>query len=131
MPDLYGSEHPATVDHVAECSLASTVGATIRDAGDTGDGVTSALRLHRGLVTGELGNGIGLAMVLEEVGVDEMDGVEADQGLEDVRKGDEVGSISGHVSLRVLDRNKGVDGGGHHGERGEELGLGFDVVGLQ
>ena len=75
VPDLCGSEHPAIADHVTEHSLAGTVGTTIQDVGDTGDGATDAPRLRRGLVIGELGNGIGLVVVLREVGMDEIDDV--------------------------------------------------------
>ena len=98
-PDLGGSEHASATAHVPESSLSSSVGPTAGDTGDTGDGTAGTPRLGGGLVTGFLGDGVGLALVLGDVGVDEVDDIGSDRGLHDVWQGNGLRGIGGHVAI--------------------------------
>lgn len=85
-PDLGRGEHATTTAHVTESGLAGTVGTASRDTGNTGNSATGTPGLGRGLVTSLLGDGVGLAVVLVHVLVDELDNIRADRGLEDGRQ---------------------------------------------
>lgn len=82
-PDLGRGEHATTTAHVTESGLARAVRTTSGDTGDTGNSATGTPGLGRGLVTSLLGDGVGLAVVLVHVLVDELDNIRADGGLED------------------------------------------------
>ena len=69
-PRLGGGEHAAAAAHVAKRALPRAVGAAARDAGDTRHRAPRAPRLGRGLHAGGVGDGVGLARVLVEAGVD-------------------------------------------------------------
>lgn len=82
--DLGWGEHAAAAAHVAEGCLAGAVGATAGDAGGSGDGAAGSPGFGGGLVAGVAADGIGLAGVSGDVGVDECDYVGANGGLHDI-----------------------------------------------
>ena len=69
------------------------------DTGDTGDGASGSPRLGGGLVTGLLGDGVGLAGVVGDLSVDEADDVGTDGGCHDVGEDDGGGLVGGHVAV--------------------------------
>jgi len=81
-PGLGGGEHATLTAHVSEGSLSGTVGSSTGDTGNTGDGTTGTPGLSAVLVASSLGDGVSLAPVLGHVGVDKLDNVGADRGLE-------------------------------------------------
>ena len=95
--------------HVAEGALAGAVGAAAAHARDPGHGAPGAPRLGRGLVTGVLVDGVGLAVVLGHLVVDGGDDVRADGRAVDGR---EAHSLPRGLVLLRVDRH-GRAGGGH------------------
>ena len=83
-PNLGGSEHSATATHVSEGTLASAVGTASGDTGDTGHRASGTPGLGGGLVSGALGHSVGLAFIVGDLGVDEVDDVGSDRGLHDI-----------------------------------------------
>ena len=69
-PRLGRREHAAAAAHVAERALAGAVGPAAGDARDPGDGAARSPGLGGGLHAGRVGDGVGLAGVLGEAGVD-------------------------------------------------------------
>ena len=98
-PDLGGIEHAASTAHVTEGGLARAVGTTSLDTGDTRHSATSPPRFSRGLVTGLLGHGVRLTVVLVDLGVDELDDVGTDGAAEHLRQG----SLRSLLALSVVD----------------------------
>ena len=98
-PDLGRSEHASAATHVSERSLAGAVSSAAGNAGDTGDGAAGSPGLGGGLVAGFLGDGVGLAAVVGDLGVDEVDDVGADGGGHDVGEDDGGGLVGGHVAV--------------------------------
>ena len=96
VPDLGRSKHATATTHVPESSLTGTVGTTTGDTGDTGHGTTGTPGLGRGLVSGLLRHGIGLALVVGDLGVDEVDDVETNGGFHDIGQSD---SVDGLVAM--------------------------------
>ena len=93
-PDLGGSKHAAATAHVSEGALAGAVGTTAGDSRDTRDGAAGAPGLGGGLVAGALADGVGLAAVARNVGVDEIDDVRPNGGFHDVGKRNGRGCIA-------------------------------------
>ena len=62
-PDLSVREHAPAAAHVVEGSLDGTVGAAALDMGNTRHRVGDTPGLRRGLVTGAVRDGVGLALV--------------------------------------------------------------------
>jgi len=91
--------------HVAEGSLAGTVGTTSTDTWDTCDGTSSTPGFSTGLVTCFLADRKRLSAVLGDLMVDEADDVRPDGCLEDRGKTD--GRL-GVVALFVVDGNQGT-----------------------
>lgn len=60
-----------------------------------------------------LGNGVRLAAVLGDVGVDEADDVGSDRGLHDVGQRDGGGCVGGHITFQRLHCNQRTGSGGH------------------
>ena len=112
-PDLGGSKHPTATTHVPEGTLTSAVSTAAGNARDTRDGAASPPGLGGGLMTGAAADGIGLAAIFGDVGVDEVDDVWADGGLHDVREWDGVAAIGGHIRLERLNGDERAGGGGH------------------
>ncbi|WVY98782.1 hypothetical protein V8G54_030933 [Vigna mungo] len=112
-PDLGRGKHAATSAHVAEGSLAGTVGSSTGNTGDTGDGTTRSPGLGGCLVASPAADGVGLAAVLGDVGVYEVYDVRADGGPHDVGDGNGGGGVGGHVALEGLDGDKGTGSCGH------------------
>jgi len=112
-PDLGRGKHAASTAHVAEGSLPGAVGSSTGHTRDTGDGATGSPGLSGGLVAGAAADGVGLAAVLGDVGVDEVDDVGADGGLHDVGDGDGGGGVGCHVTLEGLDGDEGAGSCGH------------------
>ena len=96
VPDLGRSKHVTATAHVLESSLTGTVGTTAGDIGDMGHGATSTPGLGRGLVSGLLRHGIGLALVVGDLGVDEVDDVGTNGGFHDIGQSD---SVDGLVAM--------------------------------
>lgn len=67
-PQLGGGKHVTTTDHVTKGGLAGAVSTTTADTGDTGNGTTGTPGLGRGLVTSLARDGVGLTLVLGNVG---------------------------------------------------------------
>lgn len=59
-------------------------------------------------------DGVWLAAVLGDVGVDEIDDVGTDGGLHDVRYMDGLCGVNGHVALQGLNRNERASSCGGH-----------------
>ena len=115
-PDLGRSEHATATAHVPESSLTGTVGTTTGDTGDTGHGASGTPGLGGGLVSGLLGHGVGLALVVGDLGVDEVDDVGSDGGFHNIGQCDGGDGIGGHVTFEGLDSDKGAHSsycGGH------------------
>lgn len=87
-PGLGRGEHASTTAHVAERSLAGTVGTTSTDTRNTGDGTTSSPGLGGRLVSSLLADGVRLAAVALDQLVHVVDDVRADGRLEDRRQRD-------------------------------------------
>ena len=68
---------------------------TSRDTGDTSNSPTGSPRLGGGLLSSGLAHGIGLTLVLGDIGVHEGDNVGTDGGEEDLREGGLFGGLSG------------------------------------
>ncbi|MFS7949057.1 hypothetical protein Hanom_Chr06g00567091 [Helianthus anomalus] len=107
-PDSGGRKHAPATAHVAERALARAVGPAAWDAWDTRDGAAGAPRLGGGLVAGFAGNGVGLAGVFANVGVDEVDDVWTDGGFHDGGEGE--GGVGGHVGVEGLDGDERSSG---------------------
>uniref|UniRef100_A0A2N9F0A5 Uncharacterized protein n=1 Tax=Fagus sylvatica TaxID=28930 RepID=A0A2N9F0A5_FAGSY len=112
VPDLGRSEHASTTAHVSKGSLTNTMSTTSGNTGDMRHGTSSTLGLSGALVSSFLGHGVGLALVVGDLVVDEVDDVGSDGGLHDIGDGKGLGGIGGHVTLQRLD--------GHDGACGEE-----------
>jgi len=97
-PSLGGVEHTTTSAHVGEGSLARAVSSTTVHTRHTSDGATGSPRLSSGLHTSTLLDGIGLAVVLVQVGVNKLNNIRADGGDEDSREGD------GGARCRILSK---------------------------
>ena len=82
--DLCRGEHASAATLVTEGSLSGAVSPAAGDAGDTRDGAPGSPRLGGGLVAGFGGDGVGLAGVVGDLGVDEADDVGTDGGCHDV-----------------------------------------------
>ena len=93
VPDLGRSKHATATAHVPESSLTGTVGTPTRDTGDMGHGTTGTPGLGRGLVSGLLRHGIGLALVVGDLGVDEVDDVGTNGGFHDIGQSDSVDGL--------------------------------------
>jgi len=93
-PDLGGREHTTAAAHVAEGGLASAVRTAAGDTRNTRNGAARAPGLGGGLVTGAPADGVWLAAVARNVGVDEIDNVGANGSLHDIRKRDGGGCIA-------------------------------------
>lgn len=106
-PGLGGGEHATLAAHVSEGGLSGTVGSSTGDTGNTGDGATGTPGLSAVLVSSLLSDGVSLTPVLGHVGVDELDNVGADGGLEDPGEANALGGLS---FLDGLDLNKGSGG---------------------
>jgi hypothetical protein len=105
-PGLGGCEHTTTAAHVAERSLAGTVRTTTGNTWNTRHGATSTPRHGTGLVTGLYVDSIGLASVLREVGMDELDHIQTNGRREDCWRWD----LSGDVALVAVENpDKGSD----------------------
>lgn len=104
-PDLGGSEHATTTTHVTESTLTRAASTTTTNTGDTSNGTTGTPGLGRGLVTSLVADSVGLAAVLGDVGVDEVDDVRADGGAEHLGQLD--GSLQDRAISRV-DRDNGA-----------------------
>jgi hypothetical protein len=87
-PGLGRSEHTTATTHVTESGLTSTVSTGTVDTRNTSNSTTSTPRFGRGLLTSLGRNGIRLTLVLGHVGVDKVDNVRTNGGLEDGRKRD-------------------------------------------
>lgn len=96
-PRLGRGKHATTTAHVGKGTLTGSVRARPRDARHTGDGATGTPRLGRVLVTGLLGDCVGLSLVLGNVGVDKVDQVRADGGLQDS------GQLDSVLGLRAIE----------------------------
>nr|POE92106.1 hypothetical protein CFP56_29650 [Quercus suber] len=112
-PNLGRREHATTATHVSEGSLTSTVGTTTGDTGDTGHSASDTLGLSKGLVFGLLGHGVVLALIVGDMGVDEVDNVGPNGGFHGIEQSDGGDGIGGHVTFKGLDSDKGAHGGGH------------------
>jgi hypothetical protein len=77
-PDLGWGEHATLSAHVTECTLAASVRTTAGNSGNTCNGSAGAPRLCRGLLTSMLGDSVGLAVVLGDVGVHKVHDVASD-----------------------------------------------------
>ena len=110
-PDLGRSEHTTTATHVSEGSLTSTMGTTTGDTGDTGHGATGTPGLEGGLVSSLFGHDVLLALVVRDLGADEVDDVGPDEGFHDIGQSDGGDGIGGHVTFEGLDSDKGTHGG--------------------
>ncbi|KAK4566431.1 hypothetical protein RGQ29_002612 [Quercus rubra] len=106
--DLGRSEHATSATHVSEGSLTSTVGTTTGDAGDKGHGAPGTPGLGGGLVFGILRHNVGLALVVGDLGMDEVDDVRPDGGFHDIGQSDGGDGIGGHVTFERLDSDKGA-----------------------
>merc|ERR1740138_328083 len=74
-PNLRGVEHAAATGLIAEGGLASAVGASARRARNTSNSAASAPRLRSGVVADLVLHGVGLAVILGDIGVDVADEV--------------------------------------------------------
>mmetsp|Transcript_116641 Transcript_116641/g.238594 ORF Transcript_116641/g.238594 Transcript_116641/m.238594 type:complete len:277 (+) Transcript_116641:354-1184(+) len=72
-PNLRGVEHAAATGLIAEGGLASAVGASARRARNTSNSAASAPRLRSGVVADLVLHGVGLAVILGDIGVDVAD----------------------------------------------------------
>lgn len=77
---------------------------TSTDTGNTGHSSTSTPRLGGRLVTSLTGDGVGLTTVLGDVGVDELDDIRTNGGLQD--SGDLDGS-RGLLAVKTIDSDNG------------------------
>jgi hypothetical protein len=68
-PGLGGGKHPSSSAHISKGSLASTVGSSSRDTRNTSHGSAGTPRFGGCLMTGKLGDSIGLPLVLGQIGV--------------------------------------------------------------
>lgn len=82
-PSLGWSEHTTTTTHVTESSLTGTVGTTTTDSWDSGNSSTGTPGFGGGLVTGLLGDGVCLSLVLVDSDKDRVDQVWSDWSRED------------------------------------------------
>ena len=98
-PDLGGGEHSTATAHVSEGTLAGTVSTTTWHTRDTGNSAASTPGLSGGLVTGATTNGVGLAAVFGDVGVDKGDDVRTDGGFHNIGERDGVSAVGGHIRL--------------------------------
>mmetsp|Transcript_31046 Transcript_31046/g.57367 ORF Transcript_31046/g.57367 Transcript_31046/m.57367 type:complete len:430 (-) Transcript_31046:19-1308(-) len=109
-PRLGGGEHTAATAHVAEGTLARAVCAATTNTGDTRDGAAGAPGLGGRLVAGALVHGVSLALVLGNLGVDEVDDVSTDRGGEDSRQ---LGGASGLAGATIVHVHKGAGSSSH------------------
>lgn len=63
-------------------------------------------------MTGFPRNGVGLAGVLGDIGVNKVDNVRTNRGFHDMGQG-KTSTVGGHIGLQGLDGNEGAGGGGH------------------
>ncbi|KAJ9697692.1 hypothetical protein PVL29_007018 [Vitis rotundifolia] len=64
-------------------------------------------------MTSATANGVGLAAIFGDVGVDEVDDVWPDGGLHDIRERDGVAAVCGHIRLEHLNGDERASGGSH------------------
>ena len=64
-------------------------------------------------MTSATANGVGLAAIFGDVGVDEVDDVWPDGGLHDIRERDCVAAVCGHIRLEHLNGDERASGGSH------------------
>jgi len=107
-PNLGGRKHATTTTHVTESTLSRAPSTTTPDTGNTCDGTTGTPGLGRGLVTGLVADGVGLAAVLGEVGVHQVNDVGADGSGEDagqldgLLQGGSISAVNGDNGARGL-----------------------------
>jgi len=81
-PGLQGSEHTTLTALVTESSLSVSMGTRTTNSGNSGYGSTSTPRLSGVLVTLSGINSGSLSSVLGKVGMNELNNVQSDGGLE-------------------------------------------------
>lgn len=118
-PDLGRSEHTALTTHVGEGTLAGAVGTTSRDTRDTSDGSAGTPGLSGVLHTSTGEDGVGLSVVLGDIGVDEVDNIGTNGGGENFGKSD-------LLDVLVSDGIDGNDGSSSLGSR--EKGAGRTIM---
>lgn len=64
-------------------------------------------------MAGTPADGVGLATVPGNVGVNEVDNVRSDRCLHDIRERNGWGCVSGHIAFEGLNGNEGTSSGGH------------------
>jgi hypothetical protein len=82
-PGLEWSEHPTSSAHVTESGLAGSVGSATSDSRDSSNSSTGTPGFGGGLFTSDFFHSGSLSGILSEVGVDKVDEVTSDWGLED------------------------------------------------
>lgn len=96
-------KHASTTAHVTEGTLTGATSTTTTNTGNTRNSAASTPGFSRGLVTGFLGNSVGLTGVLGNVGVHKGDQVGADGSREDGR---ELQSSLGGSAINVVNGNQ-------------------------
>ena len=105
---LGGGEHAAATAHVTEGTLPGAAGSAATDAGNTSDGTAGTPGVGGDVLSGADGDGVGLTVVLADVGVDELNNVGTEGGRHDGGKGGLTGLIAGEAE-------DGNEGTGSHG----------------
>jgi hypothetical protein len=108
-PGLGRSEHTTTTTHVTESGLTSTVSTRTVDTRNTGNSTTSTPRFGRGLFTSLGRDSVRLTLVLGHVGVNKVDDIRTNGGLEDGRERDGGSNVLSGLGVNVKNRS----GGGH------------------
>jgi hypothetical protein len=98
-PGLGRSEHTTRSAHVTKSGLSSAVSTRAVNSWNSGNSTTSTPGLSRGLMTSLLRDGIGLTLVLGHVGVDKVDNVGTNGGLEDGGEGQSGARAVGGVNI--------------------------------
>jgi hypothetical protein len=106
-PGLGRSEHTTTTTHVTESGLTSTVSTRTVNTRNTSNSTTSTPRFGRGLFTSLGRNRVRLTLVLGHVGVDKVDNIRTDRGLEDGRKRDGGSDVLSGLGENVKNRSGG------------------------
>ena len=100
-PGLGGCEHASSTTHVSEGSLPGSGSTSSSDTWDTGNGTSGTPRRGRNLLTGSDGDGVGLTLVLVDVGVNKLNNVGTERGRHDSGES----SLSGLVAGEREDAN--------------------------